>query len=175
MKKIIVIILICFIYIYFSIDNNVVIPSEAIRFRLIADNNSNISQKNKFELNLLINNYLNKIIDKDFTYNDVNNVINSNIDNIKIITLQYLLENGLSNEFEVNFGKNYFPSKVYKGINYDEGYYNSLVITLGNGLGNNWWCVLFPPLCNLENENISDVQYKLYVNELINKVHNSSK
>lgn len=67
------------------------------------------------------------------------------------------------------FGFNYFPSKKYKGITYKDGYYESLVVTLGEGKGDNWWCVLFPPLCLLEAEESTDVEYKSYVKELIDK------
>ncbi len=73
-----------------------------------------------------------------------------------------------SNDYKVDFGPNYFPKKVYKGVVYDEGIYDSLVITLGNGKGNNWWCVLFPPLCLLEeNTTTTDVEYKLFVSRII--------
>ena len=61
--------------------------------------------------------------------------------------------------FEINFGLNYFPKKEFKGITYDEGYYESVVVTLGEGLGDNWWCVLFPPLCMLEAEESTEVEY----------------
>ena len=66
---------------------------------------------------------------------------------------------------------NYFPEKEYHGVNYESGNYESLVITLGNGIGNNWWCVMFPPLCLLEakNENTDEINYKFYVQEIIEK------
>ena len=73
--------------------------------------------------------------------------------------------------YSINYGNNYFPSKNYKGIMYQAGNYESLVITLGEGAGNNFWCVLFPPLCLLDNENedVSDVDYQLYVKKLLDK------
>ena len=53
---------------------------------------------------------------------------------------------------------------------YEEGDYESVVITLGNGEGSNFWCVLFPPLCLLdENDTTEDVDYKFFVKELIDK------
>ena len=73
--------------------------------------------------------------------------------------------------FEINFGLNYFPKKEFKGITYKEGYYESVVITLGEGLGDNWWCVLFPPLCMLEVEEsvTNDVEYTTLVKTIIDK------
>ena len=54
---------------------------------------------------------------------------------------------------------------------YPEGNYESLVITLGFGLGDNWWCVLFPPLCLLEaeEEEVSTANYTFYVREVLEK------
>ena len=75
-------------------------------------------------------------------------------------------------EFTINFGNNYFPDKEYKEVLYEKGYYESLVVTLGKGEGDNWWCVLFPPLCLLEAEdnNSSDVEYQLFVVKMLEKI-----
>ena len=57
-------------------------------------------------------------------------------------------------------------------MTYKEGNYESLVITLGEGMGKNWWCVLFPPICLLEAEEdqeSSEVEYKFFLQELIDK------
>ena len=96
-------------------------------------------------------------------------IINNNLDNIDndVKTTLQLLDYELG--YDINFGLNYFPSKEYKGITYDEGYYESLVITLGEGKGDNWWCVLFPPLCLLEAEESTEVEYTSFVKELLDK------
>ena len=66
---------------------------------------------------------------------------------------------------------NYFPEKEYKGLTFDEGKYESLVITLGSGVGKNWWCIMFPPLCLLEakENNLNEVEYKSYVKTMLDK------
>ena len=82
-----------------------------------------------------------------------------------------LLTNKINTGYKVNYGINYFPEKNYKGVIYEEGYYESLVVTLGSGNGENWWCVLFPPLCLMEGEetNTDEVEYKSFVKEMIDK------
>ena len=54
---------------------------------------------------------------------------------------------------------------------YKAGNYESLVVTIGEGAGNNFWCVLFPPLCLLDNEktDTSDVEYQFYVKNILDK------
>ena len=86
------------------------------------------------------------------------------------ITSNYLKELGYDKDFEINYGYNYFPKKKYKGVTYDAGNYESLVITLGDGNGDNFWCVLFPPLCLLEaDDSTTETEYKFFVKELIEK------
>ena len=77
----------------------------------------------------------------------------------------------VKNAYDLNYGYNYFPEKSYKGINYPAGEYESLVVTLGDGLGDNWWCVLFPPLCLLEasESDLDEAEYTFYFKDIINK------
>jgi stage II sporulation protein R len=166
MKKIIIIATL-FILIL-SITNkqqDLIIPKESIRFRIIANSNEVEDQLLKKDLASLI---LNNSLIKTNNLNDINEtrkIINEEIPNIKAI-----LDNNNLN-YNINYGDNYFPDKYYKGIKYDEGLYESLVISIGEGLGDNWWCVLFPPLCLLEaQENeLEEVQYKSYIKEILNK------
>lgn len=89
--------------------------------------------------------------------NDMRN-INAIVDNYNV-------------NYKMNYGMNYFPEKEYKGVTYNEGEYESLVITLGNGNGKNWWCVMFPPLCLLEAEEnkLEEVEYKSFVKTVLNQ------
>ena len=93
------------------------------------------------------------------TIKEAREIISNNLDNLNIE-----LDNSVA------FGYNYFPRKVYKNVIYESGMYESLVITLGSGNGDNFWCVLFPPFCLLEeNDTTRDVEYSFFVKELLNK------
>ena len=144
-------------------SNNVVIPREAIRIRVIANSNSNLDQEEKKKV---LNNIKMELYE---LLKDARTIINDNIKRLNISILDSTKEN-----FKLNYGMNYFPKKVYKGIIYEEGEYESLVITLGSGQGDNFWCVLFPPLCLLEgNEDTKDVEYRFFVKDLIDKYKSS--
>ena len=58
--------------------------------------------------------------------------------------------------------------KIYQGVTYKEGYYESLVISIGEAKGDNFWCVLFPNFCLIDTQ--EDHTYKSYFKELINKI-----
>lgn len=155
--------IICLISISNFMTSNNLIPEDAIRIRVIANSNEKSDQDLKIEIKDEVEEYLyNKLKDiKDSTKADM--VIKDSIPNVEKIVSKY------TNDYKVNYGLNYFPEKEYKSIVYDAGNYKSLVITLGNGLGDNWWCVLFPPLCLMEASESEDVEYHSYVVDTIDK------
>ena len=174
MKKIITVILVLLgILIYTRISTkDVFIPKEAIRFRVIANSNTKEDQNIK----ILVRNDLEKVISNDLAnsknINDSRKILSTNIDRYENIISNTLESNNIRETFTINYGLNFFPEKKYKGVTYEKGNYESLVVTLGNGKGNNWWCVLFPPLCLLEAEedyNTEEVEYKSYIKEIIDK------
>ena len=79
-----------------------------------------------------------------------------------------LNKNNDKRSFHINYGKNYFPEKEYKDVIYEEGEYESLAITLGEGKGKNFWCVLFPPLCLIDKED-ENIEYKSLIKDIIEK------
>lgn len=175
MKKIIFVVLtiVVALLVYVNVNaDEIVIPTSAIRFRIIANSNSINDQKIKMKVKEYVDNYLGKkLIDVEDT--DIAKVIIENeLDNLKSGIKSILLKNNCNSDFVVSYGKNFFPDKLYKGIKYEKGSYDSLVITLGNGAGDNWWCVLFPPLCLLEvqDNELDDVEYQFFVKKIIDYI-----
>jgi stage II sporulation protein R len=66
---------------------------------------------------------------------------------IQEIALRVLKEKGIVDPVKVEFAKRIFPARFYGDRFYPPGEYASLTIEIGSGEGENWWCVLFPPLC----------------------------
>lgn len=165
MKKIIPILFVFFLIYGYANKEEILIPTDAIRFRVIANSNDEIDQEVKMKVKEAIEQEVNKLMLEAKNSEEAKKLINENIDYIQQIVNQYTTDN------KISFGVNYFPEKEYHGVTYPSGEYESLVITLGNGVGNNWWCVMFPPLCLLEakNENTDDINYKFYVQEIIEK------
>lgn len=59
-------------------------------------------------------------------------------------------ENGYSYDAEAELGVRWIPEKNYGDMTFPAGNYEALNITIGEGAGQNWWCVLFPPLCLID-------------------------
>lgn len=173
MKKIIIIIIIVMSLVTVNSNNQeVIIPKEAIRFRVIANSNDKQDQEVKIVVRNDIQKYLYEDLASASSLEEARHNVNKNIVKYKE-TVKASLESINSDEsYKINYGQNYFPEKKYKGVTYQEGNYESLVVTLGNGLGDNWWCVLFPPLCLLESEESEEkeeVEYKFFIKEIIDK------
>ena len=146
-------------------NDNIVIPKESIRIRIISNSNKEVDINEKLKVKKSVEKELYSLLKSANNVNDARSIINDNLERLNLV-----IEDTTNLDYDVKFGNNFFPKKVYKGIVYASGEYESIVITLGNGTGDNWWCVLFPPLCLLdENENTKDVEYKFFVKELIDK------
>ena len=164
MKKGIIILFLVSLGIIFMIqDKEIIIPNDAIRFRVIANSNSVEDQEEKTIIKDKIEQEVYALINGADNTSEVRSLIQDNMEEIEAIVDTYQVP------YTISYGNNYFPSKNYKGVMYPAGNYESLVITLGEGAGNNFWCVLFPPLCLLENskQDVSDVDYQLYVKKLL--------
>lgn len=156
---------------FLIIKNDIVIPEDSIRLRIIANSDSEYDQNVKVKVKDSVQEQIFNLLKDSKSKSEAEEIINTNLDNINETVKTTLLSNNYNLKYNVNFGMNYFPEKEYRGVKYKEGMYESLVVTLGEGEGKNWWCVLFPPFCLIEaNETeVSDVQYRLLIKEIINK------
>lgn len=171
MKKTLIIIAIIIIALTTTKKQVITIPKEAIRFRVIANSNDIADQILKEEITNNIYKEFSSLSFQENNITSIRNNIKSKIPKIEEIVENTIESKGLKKEYNINYGMNYFPEKQYKGVLYEAGEYESLVITLGDGLGDNFWCVLFPPLCLLEAEekDTSEVEYTSFIKEVLEK------
>lgn len=150
-------------------EDYVIVPNTSIRFRIIPNSNTiediSMKEKVKNEINDVIKNIESKSTDIETSREKIKEAI-PEIEN-KIDTL-FESEN-YSKDYKVNYGMNYFPEKIYKGVKYPSGDYESMVIEIGESSGDNYWCVLFPPLCMIDAEASEEVEYKFFISEIIKK------
>lgn len=171
MKTIFIFLVTALVYVFLgnNFNQEIIIPKESIRFRIIADDNTEASEKIKFKIKMLIELELSEILDEKDNFLSSKAKIENNLKRLENKVNSMLKKEKILESVQISYGSHFFPEKFYNGVKYESGFYESLVVILGNGLGNNWWCVLFPPLCNLENKNYSNEEYKLLVWEIIKK------
>src|SRR5699024_1256959 len=82
---------------------------------------------------------------------DARATVREELPKIEQIVLETIEREGMTNDFHVEYGSNVnFPEKTYGPYVYPAGEYEAVKITIGEGKGSNWWCVLFPPLCYVD-------------------------
>ena len=172
MKKSIVLLMIIFVFYMFvskSVVRGLTIPDDAIRIRIIPNSNSEFDQRVKRSVRDKLEITMYDLLKDAKSSEEASEIIKNNLELVDNDVKKILEDNNYDLGYKINYGYNYFPEKEYKGVKYEEGYYESLLVTLGKGEGDNWWCVLFPPLCLIEGEEADKVEYKSIVEQILKK------
>lgn len=195
MKKlnfIFILILLIFLYIFLlSFNYTQAVSSDlsdsVLRLHIIANSDSEADQKLKLQVRDNILKYMNSLTADSNSKTDVISIVSSNLDSFKKIALNTIKENGYDYDVNIKIGNFYFPTKTYGDISFPSGNYDALKVEIGDAIGQNWWCVLFPPLCFVNSssatvpddskktlkENISSEGYEI-ISEGNNSENNSS-
>ncbi|MHA6487360.1 stage II sporulation protein R [Bacillus cabrialesii] len=136
-----------------SENQPVVIPDEAIRLRILANSDRDQDQELKRHIRDAVNKEITTWVEDITSIEEARRVIRSKLPEIKEIAKETMEKEGVNQSISVDFDKISFPTKLYGNMVYPAGEYEAILITLGNGDGANWWCVLFPPLCFLDFSN----------------------
>ena len=142
---------------------------DLIRFHIRANSNSSADQAVKLQVRDKIVDFLEKE-SLGNTFEQAYASLKRLMPTLKAIADTTLKNNGFDYSSTVSLDKKYFPARAYGDAVIQSGYYDALVIELGSGSGDNWWCVVYPPLCYLEAQAEKDVRYKSKIVELIRKI-----
>jgi stage II sporulation protein R len=124
-----------------------------IRFHVLANSDSDEDQELKLKVRDEIIKYLQPMLKQSKSLEQSEQIILSESENIKNIGENIIKENGYTYEVEVKLEYNNFPAKQYSNIVLPAGEYKALRILIGESKGKNWWCVMFPPLCFVDENN----------------------
>lgn len=128
-----------------------VIPDEAIRLRILANSDEESDQEVKHLVRDRVSEIVSSWVENVDKIEKARKLIQHRLPEIDDLVGEVLQETGENINYTVEYGKNItFPMKLYGDYLYPPGEYEAILITLGEGQGSNWWCVLFPPLCFLD-------------------------
>lgn len=123
------------------------IANKLIRFHVIANSDDKIDQELKLKVRDSVLKYISpKLVDCK-SIEQSRKIINSEDKNIKKIAEKIIDKNGFGYTAKTVLSQEYFPVKTYGNITLPQGKYEAYRIIIGKGSGQNWWCVMFPPLC----------------------------
>ena len=123
------------------------IANSVFRLHVIANSDSNEDQNLKYIVRDKLLEYMNELCINCSTKEEAISIAQNNLNNFKELALQTIREEGFDYSVNVNIGNFEFPTKYYGDISLPAGYYDALKVEIGEAKGQNWWCVMFPPLC----------------------------
>ena len=151
-KRAIILITLLLIFILISTINYVQattsnITNEVFRLHVIANSDSKEDQELKYKVRDDVLEYVKTISKNANSKEDVIRIVSRNLESIKQIAENTIKNGGFDYKVNMNIGNFSFPTKEYGDISLPSGFYDALKIEIGNASGQNWWCVMFPPLC----------------------------
>ena len=145
------------------------VSADYYRLRILANSNSPIDQTMKCEMRDKVIALTKDELEKKKTKAAAREYITQNMRTIKAECIKIV--NSYDKDYAVNLtqGDIYFPEKQYGNQVYPSGKYDALKIEIGEATGNNWWCVMFPPLCLVafDDKDVPDdeVEYRSFIVE----------
>lgn len=174
------------------------LSNNLLRLHIVANSDSDEDQNLKLKVRDSLIDYLNSIVDKNNSKDEVIAILENHISDMENIALSVIHENGFDYDVSISLDHIEFPTKKYGNITLPSGLYDAVNVHIGSSNGHNWWCVMFPPLClvndgsmemsedsennlreNLNNEDYNLItqsnetyEFKFKIVELINKFRN---
>lgn len=169
MKKIIVFIsiaIICIVgYVGVVSSTKEQVYTEYLRIHIRANSNSQVDQDVKYQIRNQLVDYLTPYLSQAKTKERAEVIISSKIKDIESICDRELKRQGFTYSSKAKIKNEKFPTRTYDNLTLDSGYYDALIVELGEGTGDNWWCVVYPPLCFTKSN--AKYEYKSKIKEII--------
>lgn len=118
-----------------------------IRFHVRANSDGTEDQELKLEVRDQLLDFMVEKFEDSESIDESREIIKENLHNIEAISERVIKENNYDYPVEVYLGMDDFPTRKYGKMVFPQGEYETLLVTIGEGKGQNWWCVMFPPLC----------------------------
>ena len=123
------------------------IASKILRFHVIAHSDSVEDQAVKEAVRDAVGSYMQPLLKKAKSLEETKAIVDKHLEQIVDVAKDTLAEHGYQYEVKAQIASTKFPEKTYGPYTFPKGTYEALQITLGDGEGENWWCVLYPNMC----------------------------
>jgi|AntRauTorckE6833_2_1112554.scaffolds.fasta_scaffold29385_2 stage II sporulation protein R len=147
--------------------NNEVNASSFLRIHIVANSNNVNDQLVKYSIKNEVVKALTPVLAECNTKKQAINKVTNNFSLIESVANNVLKKNALNYTSKVKLSSEYYPTRSYNNVVLESGEYDSLILQLGNAEGRNWWCVVYPPLCFVNDGVQGQVIYKSKLLEII--------
>ena len=141
-----------------------------LRIHIRADSNDTEAQAVKYSVRDKVVEYLTPLVASYLTKEAAMDGVSAHLDEISTLASDVLKQNGFSYGATADLTVETFPTRVYGEYVLPAGEYSALVLRLGSGKGDNWWCVVYPPLCFV-GDSAANIIYKSKIKEIIQRFY----
>lgn len=143
--------------------------SEFLRIHIRADSNSQSDQNIKYQVKSAVVDYLTPYLANVRSKSQAMQAVKSQLEHIEEVCDGVLKANGFAYTSKAKLCEEQFPDRSYGDLTLEQGVYDALIIELGSGKGDNWWCVVYPPLCFVggESNGTNQIVYKSKLLQII--------
>lgn len=138
---------------------------EVIRVHIRANSNDESDQDVKYAVRDAVVEYLSQECSEAADKSAMETMLNERLEDICAVAEEVLFENGYTYGAHASLKEEYFPVRVYGDIVLKADDYEALIIELGSGEGDNWWCIAFPTLCFGQKDAPKKITYKSRIKE----------
>ena len=132
-----------------------------LRLHIRANSNSSIDQNVKYEIKDGLIDFLAPYFCSVSSKEEAIERTRTLTEQMEEICMKILRDRGFNYSVNVKIKNEYFPTRTYSNTTLESGYYDAVIVELGEAEGDNWWCVMYPPLCFVNNfENSIQIKYK---------------
>lgn len=153
------------------------IAQEVLRFHVRANSDSKEDQRVKMEVKEEVVAYLQPILEDAADAKESRKLVRHHMAKVEEIAEKVLAREGCAYGVSLKLGQSHFPKKTYGDCTFPAGTYEALIVRLGAGAGHNWWCMLYPGLCFVDEshavveeaekeklkENLTDGEYRYVI------------
>ena len=140
---------------------------EYLRIHIRANSNDEDDQRVKYLVRDEVVEYLVPVVAGCESKKALQNALNQHISSIEKVADGVLCNYKKEYRSTAVVREEEFPTRIYGDLTLEAGYYDALIIELGSGEGDNWWCVVYPPLCFVGSANGENFKYKSKIAEII--------
>ena len=155
-------------FINFLVKKQIGEKNERIHIR--ANSNTVIDQNIKYKVKDEIVDFLIPYLSEAKTFEQAKEIVSSKFALIENVANNVLEKNGFDYKSSAKIENEFFPTRVYGDIVLEEGNYDAIIVNLGEGKGNNWWCLVFPAYCFTQSQNFDKIEYISLIWEIIKNV-----
>ena len=152
----------------YAVERESDIARQVLRLHVVANSNNDYDQALKYAIRDRIVEETRELFADSNCVEVSKQLATENLDLLLSIAQEEIKNHGFNYNVSISLGTQAFPATVYGNIMFPVGVYDALIITIGNAVGENWWCVIFPPLCfidgiNMESADNNEIQIRFRI------------